>query len=89
MTYEDVIKNKSLNDYLTPSFEGMVESVIMDNNGISTVAVKKAIFEKWNANYSVIEIKDCIFSINRKYSDEIGNVMIVFVNGVWIWKGDQ
>lgn len=88
MSYDDVSKCGDLNDYLNPSLEVMVETVIMDSEGLSNTAVKNSVRDRWGAVISVSDVHKSILDINRKYSDEIGSVMIVFNDGLWRWKGD-
>ena len=90
VSYEEAVKNNKLSKFLrdaNPSDEEAIESVIMDNEGLTTKETLNALKSKYGKIISFKKLERKIIEINRKYIDEIGIQIIVYHNKKWIWRG--
>lgn len=88
MRYEDQKGNVDLNSFLrsTPaSDEELVEGIIMDSDGVTVDDIKHRAEQK-GRKLKKSDIENLIFTINRKYIDEIDREKIVLHNGRWTWR---
>lgn len=90
VSYEEAVKNNKLSSFLrnaNPSDEEAIESVIMDNDGLTTKELLNILKSKYKKVISFKNLERKIIDINRKYVEEVGLQIIVYYNKKWIWRG--